>query len=677
MRVHRRQTGHGRISATWCGRALSRRRGRRYPCGTLLPQGRPAPATARPLSAFAGIWNADGRAVDPAALERMAAAMPGGAAAGVSLLPGAGLVKAAGPWSGRGEEPSWTGTARPGEAWALSGRLAGAAGSLPADLRTRGAALAVELRGEYALAVIADGTLLLARDLVGTRPLYWAELPGGVVFGTTVRAVLAHGAVARTPDDPALAELFLGMRAFPPSVTFFEEVRALPPGHYLLAHERGLTLARARSFQVPAVRLDPAAAASTFRARFVAAVARRLVGPAPVAVLLSGGIDSSAVYSVARMLHARDPARFPPAFGVYHGTMDGSAADETAWIRLLEERWGQAVVRVPAEPVGFPAGSMDEVLESEAPAVGFAPGPATRALEAARERGAAIILSGGLGDQVLFPNPPAYLADLLRSGRLPTLARHLLEIPRWHADVPAGVLHRAALEELARQLLPGRLLGARRALLAQFRQRRRSSSLWGERLRAARALSGAGPTAQDAPVAAGTGGRQAAIPGTSAHGAAVLEAVSLPFNTLRIEWSVKGCAAHGLTLLPPCADEDLLVFLAGIPGTSAAPGGVPRGILRDGLRGIVPDAILARRDKGNATGLFHAAMATAAGPLARLLTEGTAVRTGYLDPEGLDAELARLDGASEIGSMRAAAPLLAALGLELWLRAFATSDLLE
>ncbi|MEX0890921.1 MAG: asparagine synthase-related protein [Gemmatimonadota bacterium] len=630
------------------------------------------------MSAFAGIWYGHGRAVDPAALERMAAALPGGSAAGIALLPGAGLATAPGPWSGWSNGPSSVGTAQPGEAWALSGRLAGAADSLPAALRTSGATLAAELRGDYALAVIADGRLLLARDLVGTRPLYWAELPGGVVFATTVRAVLAHGAVDRTPDDPALAELFLGTRTFPASVTFLKEVRALPPGHYLLAHERGLNIDRARAFQVPALQLDPAAAAISFRDRFVAAVARRLVGPAPVAVLLSGGIDSSAVYSVARMLHARDPARFPPAFGVYHGTADGSAADETAWLRVLEERWGEAVIRVPAEPGGFPAESMDEVLESEAPAVGFAPGPATRALTAAREHGAAIILSGGLGDQVLFPNPPAYLAELLRAGRLPTLARHLLEMPRWHADVPAAVLHRAALEELARQLLPGRLLRARRALLAPLRQRRKGSSLWGERLRAARLPHGTSPTPPDAAAPAGTGDRQAAaVRGISSHGAAVLEAVRLPFNTLRMEWGVKGCAAHGLTLLPPFADEDLLVFLAGLPGTAAAPQGVPRGILRDGLRGIVPDAILARRDKGNATGLFHAAMAGAAEPLARLLSHGAAVRAGYLDTAGLDAELARLHAASEIGRTRAAAPLLAALGLELWLRAFVTSDPLE
>jgi asparagine synthase (glutamine-hydrolysing) len=124
-----------------------------------------------------------------------------------------------------------------------------------------------------------------------------------------------------------------------------------------------------------------------------------------------------------------------------------------------------------------------------------------------------------------------------------------------------------------------------------------------------------------------------------------------------------------LDFAPPFLDRELLAFMLSIPGEMQCPGGIPKGILRIGLRSILPHSITNRRWKADFT--FHAYRGfsrelTQIREL--LLTDSIAASMGYLDLKSLSAAL---EGANSPEALNwETLRILNAVGLELWLRAF-------
>src|SRR6266540_3634320 len=163
----------------------------------------------------------------------------------------------------------------------------------------RGERFAERLRGMFAVALwdSEQGRLLLARDRYGIKPLYYREAEGELAFASELRA-LPRGEI----DLDAL-EAFLAFNSVPAPLTIFREVRKLPPGHVLVWHGADVSLRRyARPRPVPAdqVRRDGEEALATeLRERLRDSVRAHLVSDVPVGVMLSGGIDSSALAALA------------------------------------------------------------------------------------------------------------------------------------------------------------------------------------------------------------------------------------------------------------------------------------------------------------------------------------------------------------------------------------------
>jgi hypothetical protein len=139
-----------------------------------------------------------------------------------------------------------------------------------------------------------------------------------------------------------------------------------------------------------------------------------------------------------------------------------------------------------------------------------------------------------------------------------------------------------------------------------------------------------------------------------------------------MEWNNRLAATHGLDIAFPYLDCDLIQFLMAIPGDIQAHGGVPRGLMREAMRGTVPYAIVERRSKGEFTHLANAtihhdfdAICATLGP------DALSVRFGYVDgpvlwkllPEWRDAITA--DGDAVLTNR-----ILDLCGLELLLRRF-------
>jgi asparagine synthase (glutamine-hydrolysing) len=196
---------------------------------------------------------------------------------------------------------------RPGlEAAGHRFRSAGDTEVILAAHNTWGEAAVARLRGMFAFAIYAapaaaPARLLLARDRLGVKPLFYADTPAALVFASELRALLASGLVPRELDPAALAA-FLALGAVPAPLTIFRAVRALEPACALALDPDNPRAARLwRYAELPAAapsELTPAEAAAHVRGLLADAVRSHLVSDAPLGAFLSGGLDSSAVVAL-------------------------------------------------------------------------------------------------------------------------------------------------------------------------------------------------------------------------------------------------------------------------------------------------------------------------------------------------------------------------------------------
>lgn len=178
--------------------------------------------------------------------------------------------------------------------------------------------------------------LLLARDRVGIKPLYYARLPWGLVFGSEVKALLAHPRMERRLDLTAL-NLYLSLEYVPSPYSIFAGISKLPPGHFLVVEGSDSHLERYWDLELansaPSSTRSLTECTAEVRRLLHEVVKMELVADVPVGVLLSGGIDSSAV--AAMMVRASD--RPVPSFSV---AFDDPSFDESAHARLVARHLG-------------------------------------------------------------------------------------------------------------------------------------------------------------------------------------------------------------------------------------------------------------------------------------------------------------------------------------------------
>lgn len=144
--------------------------------------------------------------------------------------------------------------------------------------------------------------VFLARDRFGVKPLYWAQCGDVLLFGSEVKAMLAHGALTAAVSPDHLLEYFTFQNIFTDG-TLFKGVHMLPAGHYATVRmgSRGLSPIRYWdwNFQEPESPADDREYAEELERLFVQAVERQLVSDVPVGAHLSGGMDSGSITAVA------------------------------------------------------------------------------------------------------------------------------------------------------------------------------------------------------------------------------------------------------------------------------------------------------------------------------------------------------------------------------------------
>ncbi len=157
--------------------------------------------------------------------------------------------------------------------------------------------LPAKLRGMFAFAIwdTKSNTLFLARDRLGQKPLFYASLDDGIVFASTIPALLAWPEVPRRVPRELLA-LYLQLGYFPPPLTPFRDISQLMPAHWLRL--RGEVL-DGNKYWSPIPNFtpnpNPAASRTDLREHLTSAVESQLISDVPIACFLSGGIDSSII----------------------------------------------------------------------------------------------------------------------------------------------------------------------------------------------------------------------------------------------------------------------------------------------------------------------------------------------------------------------------------------------
>jgi asparagine synthase (glutamine-hydrolysing) len=289
----------------------------------------------------------------------------------------------------------------------------------------RGPAFVEALRGMFAIAIwdARHGRLVLARDRFGIKPLYYRVAGGQISFASELKALLRQPGFSHE-IDPAALEAFLAFNSIPAPLTIFTEARKLPAGHTLVAESGDVEISRyARPAPVPAgdVRTgSDEVLADELRERLRDSVRAHLVSDVPVGVLLSGGIDSSALTALAAAESGYRVSTFSIGF-------EESSFDELGQARLVAERYGtdhhELILRPDAVDL------LPRLVEAFDEPFGDSSALPTYLVSQLASGTVKVVLSGEGGDE-LFGGYYTYVADRLapRVGRAVPFLRPLVEL---------------------------------------------------------------------------------------------------------------------------------------------------------------------------------------------------------------------------------------------------------
>lgn len=263
--------------------------------------------------------------------------------------------------------------------------------------------VATRLRGMFGFAVWDQRRrrLLLARDRLGIKPVYWALAGKDLVFASEIKALLAFEGVPRELDASRLPD-YLALRYVPGPGTLFRGIERLSPGHQLVFEEGRVRLAQYWEIPVEASVLeerprDPIEESEALTQGLLESVRLRLMAEVPVGVFLSGGIDSTAV---AWAMREADPSALKSFSVGYEGDSEG----ELAWARLAAQALGTEHHEVRVDSALF-RDSMEKLAwHLDEPLSDGACIPLMHLARRAREE-VVVVLSGEGADEVLGGYP--------------------------------------------------------------------------------------------------------------------------------------------------------------------------------------------------------------------------------------------------------------------------------
>lgn len=255
------------------------------------------------------------------------------------------------------------------------------------------------LNGMFALAIADEerGTLLLARDRFGEKPLFWTRWSGGIAFASEVKQLARYPGVDLDLDERPAASFLATGRPYVGFSSWFRGIEQVEPGTWVEASEGTLRVGRYHDLRAEVAAIVPERSAEDWAERFSAAWRRsvevRLRSDVPVGTSLSSGVDSSAVLvEAAELGHER-----------YHAfTLRYDAArDEGSEAEALAAAVGATWHPVWVTPEDFAEAWDRLVWHHETPVATASAYGQSRVFEAAHDAGVRVVLDGQGSDEIL------------------------------------------------------------------------------------------------------------------------------------------------------------------------------------------------------------------------------------------------------------------------------------
>lgn len=406
--------------------------------------------------------------------------------------------------------------------------------------------------------------LILSRDRLGVKPLFFASTSDALVFSSEIKAILGTDLVVPQINMGVAIDYLKWSMVNHRDETFFSHINSFPPGHYAVVDERYVIEPRpfwSLEAQPVVESMNMAEAATKFSEIFLDAVALRMRSDVPVGACLSGGLDSSAIVCQANQLRTAEAGRIH----TFNAASEDPRFDERVWCRLVNESVAANAHHFFPDAEGFAADLDSLIWHQEEPFTSASIYAQWVIMRAARESGIPVLLDGQGADEGLCGYRKYYLFYM----------RELLERGEFSSFVSEGF---ALLMHGDRGLLRWR--EGSRYLPSFLRQHvpdlssvltLRGTQAWNEsHLSLGKAKSIAERQILD------------------------LTRFSVP-SLLRYEdrnsmaWSVESRV--------PFLDYRLVEWLVNLDPGLKLHGGQTKALMRNALRGMVPDQILDRRDK--------------------------------------------------------------------------------
>jgi asparagine synthase (glutamine-hydrolysing) len=522
-----------------------------------------------------------------------------------------------------------------------------------------GDACVERLRGMFAFAIwdAPRRRLLLARDRLGIKPLYWSLVRGRLAFGSEIKAILESGLVRARANEPAIPEL-LGTRYLSGTETLFACIHRLLPGHTLVFEDGAVTTRQ--YWDVP---VGPASAATKartdaeqverFRALLEESVRLRLMADVPLGMFLSGGLDSSAIAALMARMIDRPLRTFSVAF-------KHRAFSELDYAREVATAIGAERHEVVIDEADFFGALPRLIWHEDEPIAHPSSVPLYFVSRLARDH-VKVVLTGEGSDELLagYGKYPRALVNWRAAAAYRAVPSPLRDwvarsVVSW---LPGGIGRYARRSFLAMPRTPEAMFFDNFAAIGV----RRQASLLAEPFRRLATADGAyGPSRAyyDAPGA----------------GSPVLDRLLYTdLKTYLVELLMKQdqmSMAASIESRVPFLDHHLVEFVAGLPPRLKLRGFQTKWILREAVKGILPASILTRRKMGFPVPFALWMRGTWQQVARDVLLDPRSVQRGVIDRAGVERLLAaHASGAADGGDA-----IWSLLNLELWYRTFVDGE---
>jgi asparagine synthase (glutamine-hydrolysing) len=473
-------------------------------------------------------------------------------------------------------------------------------------------------RGFFAYA-LWDATirqLVLARDRIGIKPLYYVERPDRFLFGSEIKAILEHPDVPREVDVQSLYH-YLGYEFVPGPATMFRGIRKLPPGSILVVRDGQAELQHYWELHFSDTPLDQATLERRIRDGVRDAVHAWMMSDVPEGLFLSGGLDSTAVLAFAREATSGPLPTFTLGY-------DDPSFSEWEYAREAARYYGTEHREIKVAPL-TPAVIEETVWHLDEPMTDLSAVPLFLLCREAR-RDVTVCLSGEGGDEV-FIGYDRFIAS--KAERLYRL------LPGW--------LRRGVIEPLVMRLPDQEQKKGAQVVLRRFIEGARLDpdgghmrwQYFGSPARDREIFGPAVMRAVDrdrfAPI------RRALERCDSSRRldreVFVDTRFTMPDSVLmKVD---KMSMAHSLEVRVPLLDHHLVELAATIPPSLKFPGFRTRAIYRRALRGVLPPRILTRGKQGYSLPLKQWLRHELKEYTIRLLNGSEAIRA-YFDRDGVN-----------------------------------------